>query len=246
VVVLSLALGDRIRLLKLEKDKAQKVLIEQLEENQKLQQKVNRELEDKVNQRTKLLVEKTMELEDANIKLQKMTEELNKFASKLDKDNWELNKKVIEEKKARMNSRELSFEEFTKLYPNDFTCLKLIEELKWGSGYECKKCKHTRFAVKAKLLARKCSKCNYIESVTASTIFHAVKFPIQKAFYIAYITSVGQDKISVDKLSEILEMNRLTCYKFRKKVISRSQIMIQNKKLERVDNWENLIIDSDQ
>ncbi|MBX9851770.1 MAG: transposase, partial [Cytophagaceae bacterium] len=241
VVVLSFALGDRIKIMKAEKENAQRILIHQLEENQLLQQKVNKELEEKVNQRTKDLVNKTNELSEANEKLQKMTEELNKFASKLDYDNWELNKKVIEEKKARMTSKELSYEEFSKIFPNDFSCLKYVEEMKWGEGYQCKKCQNTKFTVKAKLLARKCSRCNYIESVTSSTIFHSLKFPIQKAFFITYITSVKQDKIAVDHLSEILQLNRLTCYKFRKKVLAKETEMIRKEKSGRIDNWEVLI-----
>jgi hypothetical protein len=243
VVALSFALGDRIRLMKLEKENARKVLIAQLEENQRLQQKVNRELEQKVNDRTTMLVQKTSELEEANAKLKKLTEELNKFASKLDHDNWELNKKVIEEKKARMNAEVLTYEEFVKIFPNDFTCLKYLEELKWGENYKCKKCGNARFAVKQKLLSRKCSKCNYIESVTSSTIFHALKFPIQKAFYIAYITSVKKDNITVDKLASLLTLNRLTCYKFRKKVMDREAEAIQKSKSAKLPGWEKLILD---
>jgi len=132
VVVLSFALGDRIKIMKAEKDMAQRILIRQLEENQTLQKKVNRELEEKVNSRTQQLVQKSNELSDANVKLQKMTEELNKFASKLDHDNWELNKKVIEETKARMISKELSYEEFTKIFTSRRTVeshrKKLIEK----------------------------------------------------------------------------------------------------------------------
>ena len=52
VVLLSFALADRINVLKIENEKKQKEIIVHLEENQKLQTKVNRELEQKVKERT--------------------------------------------------------------------------------------------------------------------------------------------------------------------------------------------------
>jgi len=241
VVVLSFALGDRIKMMKEEKEKAQRVLIEQLEHNHQLQEKVNKELEEKVNQRTIQLKDKTVELSEANEKLKKLTDELNKFASKLDLDNWELNKKIVEETKARMFAKELSVDEFSKIFPSEFSCLKYLEEIKWGEGYKCKKCGNGKFAVKPKLLSRKCSKCNYIESVTSSTIFHGIKFPLNKAFYIAYITSAKSDKLTVDELADTLQLNRLTCWKFRKKVLEKEGEIKKKSNITKVENWEILI-----
>ena len=52
VILFSLALGNRINLLRKDNEQKQKQLIEQLQENQALQTKVNRELEQKVKERT--------------------------------------------------------------------------------------------------------------------------------------------------------------------------------------------------
>lgn len=52
VILFSLALGNRINLLRIDNEKKQKQLIVQLQENQELQTKVNRELEEKVKERT--------------------------------------------------------------------------------------------------------------------------------------------------------------------------------------------------
>jgi hypothetical protein len=227
--------------MKEEKEKAQRVLIEQLEQNHQLQEKVNKELEGKVNERTAQLKEKTIELSEANEKLKKLTDELNKFASKLDLDNWELNKKIVEETKARMFAKELSVDEFSKIFPSEFSCLKYLEGIKWGEGYKCKKCGNSKFAVKPKLLSRKCSKCNYIESVTSSTIFHGIKFPLNKAFYIAYITSAKSDKLTVDELADTLQLNRLTCWKFRKKVLEKEGEIKKKSNITKVENWEILL-----
>lgn len=243
VVVLSFALGDRIKMMKEEKVAAQKTLIQQLEENQRLQNKVNKELEEKVKDRTKELNAKTIELEEANDKLKKFSEELNVFASKLDKDNWELNKRIVEETKARMISKELTLDEFSKIFPTDFTCMKYLEEHKWSEGFSCKKCSNTKFSVTTKLHSRKCSKCNYIESATSSTVFHGIKFPIHKAFYIAYLTTSKNTKFTVDELADTLQLNRLTCWKFRKKILDRETEIKKKSNLNKLDSWEVLLKD---
>ncbi len=63
VLLLSFALADRINLLKKENELKQKQIISQLEENEKLQLKVNRELEQKVKERTIEVVEQKNEAE---------------------------------------------------------------------------------------------------------------------------------------------------------------------------------------
>ncbi|MBC7488637.1 MAG: hypothetical protein H7282_18005, partial [Cytophagaceae bacterium] len=70
ICILFIALGDRFRFLKAQKEEAQARIIMQLEENETLSQKVNRELEQKVTERTKELSEKSVELEQLNVKLE--------------------------------------------------------------------------------------------------------------------------------------------------------------------------------
>ena len=52
ILILSVALGDRIRYLKQQEEISREKIIEQLQENEKLKDKVNLELEDKVRERT--------------------------------------------------------------------------------------------------------------------------------------------------------------------------------------------------
>lgn len=65
IVILSLALGDQIRFMKVEREKAQERVILQLQENERLKDKVNRELEEKVVERTKELNEKNKNIIDS-------------------------------------------------------------------------------------------------------------------------------------------------------------------------------------
>ncbi|UZR96021.1 sensor histidine kinase [Chondrinema litorale] len=87
VLIFSLGLGYRMRENKTEKENAQKALINQFKENEKLQIQINQKLEAKVIERTKALQKKTIQLEQRN-------EEVT-----AQRDLLELQNKEIEEKR---------------------------------------------------------------------------------------------------------------------------------------------------
>jgi signal transduction histidine kinase len=63
MILLSLALADRIKILRKDKETAQQETIHQLTENETLKDKLNRELEEKVSERTRELKEKNEQLD---------------------------------------------------------------------------------------------------------------------------------------------------------------------------------------
>jgi hypothetical protein len=196
----------------------------------------------KVLERTNQLQQEKQKLNEANEKLEVLMAEVNKTNSKLDFDNWHLNKKVNEVTFARIRAQEVSFEEFTKVFPTEFSCFSFLEKLKWEDGYHCLKCGNDKYTRLPKLLSRRCSRCLYIESVTNSTVFHALKFPINKAFYIVYHCSFSEGKITLDELSSMLDLRRNTCWNFKKKVMERLKYYsMQNK--HQTNKWEFIMLD---
>lgn len=251
VLVLSFSLAERVRFDKktrekalLERNNAQFEVIRQMRVNKELQENINRELEIKVDERTRELHEKNKELEETNLKLKEMTEKANQMSIKLDLDNWNLQKKVMESMKERMFGQEISYEEFSKLFPDETSCFRYLYELKWSNGYECIKCKCTENTADEKLFVKKCSRCGYSESVTANTLFHALKFPVNKAFYILYLTIYQPDHHTLSELSQLLDLNLNTVWKFKQKVISVIEIQKKKKrsKTETSNTWENIIL----
>ncbi|HXA02456.1 MAG TPA: 7TM diverse intracellular signaling domain-containing protein, partial [Cytophagaceae bacterium] len=115
IMVLSFALADRVKFLKIEREKTQQELIHQLHENQRLSEKVNRELEEKVTERTQVIEEKSQLLKEANLKLIHQSEKINQMNALLDIDNWNLKKSLIEEKESRIKLKDISFEEFMQV-----------------------------------------------------------------------------------------------------------------------------------
>lgn len=219
ICTLFLALGDRFRFLKVQKEKAQSKIIEQLKENESLSQKVNRELEEKVAERTRELVDKSVELKALNEKLELQAQEINKWNQLLDLDNYKLKQKVKEVQEARIKSIDVPFEEFLQIFPDELSCQRYIDEIKWKEGFKCKKCGNLKFCNGPKLFSKRCTKCGYNESVTAFTFLHKCKFSLVKAFYIMMKVNKYGDEINCAELSRELDMRKSTVWEFKNKVL---------------------------
>lgn len=242
-LMFSYAFVDRFNLLKKQNEEAQLNVINQLEENKSLQTKVNRELEIKVQERTEDLKNESLKLVSANEKLEILMKQVNEMNSKLDFDNWQLNKKVTEEQKARVVSEQISYDEFTKVYPTEFSCLKYLEQLKWENDfYTCKKCANNKYIYLQKNLSRRCTKCSYIESATNGTIFQGLKFSITKAFYIVYYCTLDVQTMTVDELSDLLELRRNTCWSFRKRALEHKESIPKSSKSKDRNKFNSLIL----
>jgi two-component system, sensor histidine kinase LadS len=242
--VFTYAIADRFTILKKEKEQTQLNLIDQLEKNKLLQTKVNRELEEKVADRTAELEVEKQKLDAANKELASMAEELNKINSRLDFDNWHLQKNLKEETKSRIIHEKVSYEEYCTIFPNDFSCFKYLEEIKWTGGYSCKKCSNHKYSeLSDEHLSRRCTRCGYVESVLNHTIFQSIKFPLTKALYLVYYCSLENEKMTLDELSALLQLRRNTCWSFNKKVKERIENIKKRDKVGSIKNWESLILD---
>jgi len=254
VVILSIALGDRIRIERQQREVLQQQAITQLVENETLknelivelkekeiiQDRVNKELESKVAVRTKDLQEKSEELSIFNFNLSKLVEDLNRMNIKLDIDNWQLKQKVQEEVKARLSDEELSTEKFKELFPDDTSCMRYLENIKWSNGFVCKKCGHDKYITHTSPFTRKCTSCKHVESVTAETLFHGIRIPMDKAFYIVYDTIRSGKSKTLEELSELLSLNKNTVWAFRKKIQS-SYELLKSKSKGAVVRWDDLL-----
>ncbi len=220
MLFLTFALSDRVRILKSNRDRALKRAIEQHQENVKLKDKVNKELEHLVSKRTVEIQEKNIMLEEANQKLFQQTNDISRINSILDLDNWKLKNNIKEILQDRLINKNLSLEEFSKIFPDKISCYKFLDKLKWGEGYICSKCGNDKYADGHTKYSRRCSKCGYDESVTSNTVFHKIKFPLEKAFYILYLTNNKQNKYTLDELSKMLDLRRNTIWSFKKKIES--------------------------
>lgn len=250
MIFLSFAIGDKVRILKKKKDKAQRQIIQQMSVNVKLKDKLNQELEKQVEARTREVLNKSEiiesqneELLKANEQLKQQAEEISRMNVLLEQDNQELQTNVEKVTRDRVMSADVDFEEFSKIYPDKESCDVFLAELKWKNGYSCKRCKNTHFYAGHTPYSRRCSKCDYEESVTSYTILHNTRIPINKAFYIIFLIYSTKGKISSHKLSELLNIRQSTCWTYGTRI---KAVMEERKSVLKKANkngWSLLVLD---
>lgn len=242
--LLSFALADKVKIIKDTKDRALRRIIQQHEVNQQLKDKVNRELELEVDKRTKqisdqklIIEQQNQELLEANQKLKEQADEITKINSLLDLDNYKLKSTIKEELLARAGSKSMEYEEFKKIFPDELTCLRYLEQQKWLNGFLCKKCSNDKYNSGKGKFDRRCTRCGYDESPTADTLFHRVRFPLEKAFYIVHLVITERNDLTIDDISQLLQLRRNTCWAFKDKVV---KAMKRHGK-EKIPHWEQVI-----
>ena len=242
MLFLTFALGDRIRILKDNRDRALRRIIFQHEANMQLKDKVNRELEQKVTERTVQLNQKNHELEESNSRLEVQAYEINQINSLLDLDNWKLKNRIKEVLNDQLMEKTMEYGQFKTLFPDTLACYRFLESLKWEKSFDCRKCYNTKFFEGAHKFARRCTRCGYDESITAYTIFHSIKFPIEKAFYIAYLAVAGKKDSTLESLAIHLKIRTNTVWAFRHKVLERLAELEKKGKKPSASRWEEVIL----
>ena len=105
-----------------------------------------------------------------------------------------------------------------ELISSDVKVMEFVASIKWANGFTCRKCGHDNYCEGKSHASRRCTRCKKEESAAANTLFHNVKFPLNKAFYIAYQVCIEGNDISSNNYSELLGINQMTCWKFRKRI----------------------------
>lgn len=103
----------------------------------------------------------------------------------------------------------------------DLDCLKILADFKWNpnsTAFKCSKCGNDRYTTRKKNLARDCNKCHHVESPTAGTLFHKLKFGVRKAFLIIFEMGNSPRAISASQMARKIGITRNTASNFMRKV----------------------------
>jgi hypothetical protein len=113
---------------------------------------------------------------------------------------------------------ELDDKKLEELFTSDEKCYEFLAELKWCDGFICRKCGNSNYCPGKTPYSRRCTRCKTEESSAAGTIFHNCKFPISKAFYIAYNVCKGKEDLSTYEFARRLSLRQMTCWNFKTKI----------------------------
>ncbi len=111
-----------------------------------------------------------------------------------------------------------NFGDFIKQFSTREACLAYLSELKWSDGFQCRKCGHNEPKKGRMWHHKRCKKCGYDESATAHTLFHKLKFPIEKAFMITYQLSTMKKGMSSCEIGRQWGIHQETAWYFRRKI----------------------------
>lgn len=250
MVFFAFALSDQVRVLKKSKDNAQREMIRQLREKEKLKESINIRLEKEVQERTAEVIEKVRiieqqneDLNHANEVLQQQAEEIMRMNELLENDNRVLQNDFEKVSRDRIMSTEVDFEEFSRIYPDADSCYRLLAELKWKQGYKCHKCGNDHSFSGRTPYSRKCTKCSHEESVTAFTLLHNIRIPITKGFYLIFLVYSSNGKISSHKLAEILAIRQSTCWQYSHRIKKLLSGRPRRAKSENSEGWSKLLLE---
>jgi transposase-like protein len=96
----------------------------------------------------------------------------------------------------------LTIHEFRNRFKTEEDCVNYLIDLKWGKGYNCKRCGHDQYGKGRQWFYRRCKQCCYDESVTANTMFHKCKLGLLRAFEIGFRLSVKKKGMSTCELAK--------------------------------------------
>lgn len=106
---------------------------------------------------------------------------------------------------------------FIKELPNDDKCKEYLAKYKWQDGFKCSKCQGTKGCMK-KGFKYHCYGCHHVESATANTLFHKVKFGLHKAFCMVFEMTTSSKSLSSIQLGQRYGVSQTSTWFFMQKV----------------------------
>ncbi|WP_241156155.1 transposase [Leucobacter chromiireducens] len=96
-----------------------------------------------------------------------------------------------------------TMQELQQWFPDDAACLRYLERLRRSEGFSCPRCRGAEYWVAGDGL-RICRSCQRRTSVTAGTIFHRTRSPLQTWFMAAWFITSQKNGMSAQSLQRVL------------------------------------------
>jgi transposase-like protein len=93
--------------------------------------------------------------------------------------------------------------EFDRRFADEPACLEYLFRLRWPGGFSCTRCGNTSYWKSARGLYICCG-CEYHQSVTAGTIFHATRKPLTTWFKALWWFSTRKSGVNAVNLQQLL------------------------------------------
>lgn len=109
--------------------------------------------------------------------------------------------------------------DFINYFDTEDKCLAFLANHKWSeNSFICRHCGHHHYCKAKRPYGRRCTRCKNEESALVGTLFEGCRFPLPKAFYIAFAVCQSTS-VSTHELARQLEIRQMTCWNFKQKVL---------------------------
>lgn len=117
--------------------------------------------------------------------------------------------------------------DFVKRFSDEKACEEHLIKLRWKTGFVCPKCSHTeatlvhakhRRDADKRMPLLECTRCHRQTSVTAGTIFHKSKIPLNKWFLAVYLVANDKRGVAATTLARNLDVSYPTAWLMLKKI----------------------------
>ncbi len=89
--------------------------------------------------------------------------------------------------------------EFQAMFPDEEACWKHLRRIRWPRGFVCPRCCHRKsYAIEGRWLEQ-CRSCRYQASLTAGTVFHKTRVPLQVWFLGIFFVARHKKAISAQQ-----------------------------------------------
>jgi len=118
--------------------------------------------------------------------------------------------------------------EFHRQFPDERACQEYLFKARWSKGFVCPKCGNSQYSFHSRRSLYQCKGCGYQASLTAGTVFHKTRTPLQKWFGAIFFMSIQKVGISALALKRILAIDTYRtiwtiCHKIRKAMSAEDQ-----------------------
>ncbi len=102
--------------------------------------------------------------------------------------------------------------EFQARFSSTESCFEFLRDARWPEGFKCPACGAGKSYPRQDSKALECSGCGKITSVTAGTVMHRSKIPLQAWLWTAWLMVSSKSGISALELSRQIGVNRETAF----------------------------------
>lgn len=112
---------------------------------------------------------------------------------------------------------QLTLDEFLSCYPDEESCILLLTELKWGKGFQCRKCGHQHYCDGNYRGSRRCTRCKTEETLKAHTIFQNCKLSLHTSMQLM-LYAFHHPHSSTSEMCREFGIRQMTCWRIKQLV----------------------------